>query len=117
MLLNLILKGNPLASPPVNPLKYGDILTPTILNNELKIVLDDPASVINPILSDINSSLNNPANGDYNCVLYDNKLGLIDDYSKDPLEKVNVYDDKNYANTAKEMYNKMITFFKSQEGK
>jgi len=85
MLLNLILKGNPLASPPVNPLKYGDILTPTILNNELKIVLDDPASVINPILSDINSSLNNPANGDYNCVLYDNKLGLIDDYSKDPL--------------------------------
>ena len=39
------------------------------------------------------------------------------DYSKDPLEKVNVYDDKNYANTAKEMYNKMITFFKSQEGK
>ena len=39
------------------------------------------------------------------------------DYSKDPLEKVNVYNDKNYANTAKEMYNKMITFFKSQEGK
>jgi len=39
------------------------------------------------------------------------------DYSKDPLEKVNVYDNKNYANTAKEMYNKMITFFKSQEGK
>ena len=37
MLLNLILKGNPLASPPVNPLKYGDILTPTILNNELKM--------------------------------------------------------------------------------
>ena len=36
------------------------------------------------------------------------------DYSKDPLEKVNVYNDKNYAATAKEMYNKMITFFKSQ---
>ena len=85
MLLNLILNGNPLASPPVKPLRYGDILTPTILNNELKIVLDDPSSVINPILSDMTSSLNDINNGDYNCILYDNKLGLIDDYNKNPL--------------------------------
>lgn len=36
------------------------------------------------------------------------------DYIKDPLEKVNVADDKNYAPVSKEMYGKMVDFFKSQ---
>jgi arylsulfatase A-like enzyme len=39
------------------------------------------------------------------------------DYSKDPLEKVNVVNDKNYAEASKEMYNKIVAFFKSQEKK
>jgi hypothetical protein len=39
------------------------------------------------------------------------------DYVKDPLEKVNVADDKNYAPISKEMYGKMVDFFKSQSGK
>ncbi|MDZ4806742.1 MAG: sulfatase [Bacteroidota bacterium] len=37
------------------------------------------------------------------------------DYTKDPLEKVNVAKDKKYATVSKELYNKMIAFFKSQE--
>lgn len=36
------------------------------------------------------------------------------DYTKDPLEKVNVIADKNYAQVSKDMYNKMLAFFKSQ---
>lgn len=39
------------------------------------------------------------------------------DYTKDPLEKVNIFKDDNYKSTAKEMYNKMVEFFKSQEKK
>jgi hypothetical protein len=39
------------------------------------------------------------------------------DYVKDPLEKVNVVNDKNYAATSKELKSKMIAFFKSQEAK
>jgi arylsulfatase A-like enzyme len=36
------------------------------------------------------------------------------DYKKDPLETVNVANDKNYATTSKEMMEKMLDFFKSQ---
>jgi iduronate 2-sulfatase len=39
------------------------------------------------------------------------------DYVKDPLEKVNVVNDKSYASSSKDMYNKTIAFFKSQEKK
>ena len=39
------------------------------------------------------------------------------DYVKDPLEKINVVNNKKYAAASKEMYNKMILFFKSQEKK
>ena len=39
------------------------------------------------------------------------------DYVKDPLEKVNAVDDKKYAAISKELYNKMIVFFKTQETK
>jgi len=39
------------------------------------------------------------------------------DYTVDPLEKVNVYKADNYKVVAKEMYTKMIEFFKSQESK
>jgi arylsulfatase A-like enzyme len=39
------------------------------------------------------------------------------DYAKDPLEKVNVVNDKNYTTVSKELYNKMVEFFKSQENK
>ncbi len=39
------------------------------------------------------------------------------DYVKDPLEKSNVVDDANYAAVSKELYNKMVAFFKSQEKK
>ncbi len=37
------------------------------------------------------------------------------DYVKDPLEKVNVVADKAYSKAAKDMYDNMIAFFKSQE--
>ncbi len=37
------------------------------------------------------------------------------DYVKDPLEKANVVNDKSYTTVSKEMYNKMVGFFKSQE--
>lgn len=37
------------------------------------------------------------------------------DYVKDPLEKANVVHDKNYTAVSKNMYNKMLAFFKSQE--
>ena len=36
------------------------------------------------------------------------------DYTTDPLEKVNVADDKSYAPISKSMYNQMLEFFKSQ---
>ena len=39
------------------------------------------------------------------------------DYVKDPLETVNVVNDKSYASTSKELKSKMIAFFKSQEAK
>jgi arylsulfatase A-like enzyme len=39
------------------------------------------------------------------------------DYVKDPLEKVNVVNDKNYTATSAALKSKMITFFKSQEVK
>ncbi len=39
------------------------------------------------------------------------------DYSVDPLEKVNIYNADNYKVAAKEMYTKMIDFFKSQQTK
>ena len=37
------------------------------------------------------------------------------DYVKDPLEKVNVVNDKNYTTTSAALKSKMIAFFKSQE--
>ncbi len=37
------------------------------------------------------------------------------DYVKDPLEKVNVVNDKNYVEASKEMYKKAVAFFKAQE--
>ena len=82
--LTRILDGYPTASPAVKPLKYGDVLSPTDLS-ALNIEDPNPAATINPFLSDINSQLNDPILGDYNCLLYDNKLGLVDDYNKDPL--------------------------------
>jgi hypothetical protein len=39
------------------------------------------------------------------------------DYVKDPLEKVNVVNDKNYTATSTELKAKMITFFKNEEAK
>ena len=39
------------------------------------------------------------------------------DYVNDPLEKTNVVNDKKYAAASREMYENMITFFKSQEAK
>jgi arylsulfatase A-like enzyme len=39
------------------------------------------------------------------------------DYDVDPLEKVNVVNDKKYLTTSKEWKNKMIAFFKNQEVK
>ena len=39
------------------------------------------------------------------------------DYEKDPLEKVNVVNDKNYSATSAALKSKMIAFFKSQETK
>lgn len=39
------------------------------------------------------------------------------DYTKDPLEKVNVVNETNYSVVYKSMYTKMIAFFKSQEKK
>ena len=39
------------------------------------------------------------------------------DYTVDPLEKVNIYKSDNYKEVAKDMYAKMIGFFKSQETK
>ena len=36
------------------------------------------------------------------------------DYKKDPLEKVNVVDAKEYGDVSKEMYDKMVAFFKTQ---
>jgi iduronate 2-sulfatase len=37
------------------------------------------------------------------------------DFEKDPMETINVADDKNYKTTAEELRKKMIAFFKSQE--
>ncbi len=37
------------------------------------------------------------------------------DYAKDPLEKVNVVNEKNYTAISKDMYGKMVAFFKTQE--
>ena len=39
------------------------------------------------------------------------------DYKKDPLETINVANEKNYATIAKEMNTKMLAYFKSQETK
>ena len=39
------------------------------------------------------------------------------DYTKDPLEKVNVADEKEYKKIAADMQEKIVSFFKSQEGK
>jgi len=39
------------------------------------------------------------------------------DYVKDPLEKVNVVNDKNYTSISATLKSKMITFFESQESK
>jgi hypothetical protein len=83
--LNFITNGDPNAIPPIKPLQYGQVISPTSLN-ALNITSVDPASIINPFLSDLSADLNNPdKNGDYNCLLYHNTLGLVDDYSKDPL--------------------------------
>ncbi|MEI7472123.1 MAG: sulfatase [Chitinophagaceae bacterium] len=37
------------------------------------------------------------------------------DYTKDPLEKVNVVNDKNYDKIAKDLYGKILEFFKNHE--
>jgi hypothetical protein len=39
------------------------------------------------------------------------------DYVNDPLEKVNVVNDKKYMATSKDMHDKMVAYFKSQEKK
>jgi iduronate 2-sulfatase len=39
------------------------------------------------------------------------------DYKADPLEKVNIYKTDKYKDVAKDMYDRMIAFFKSQEKK
>jgi arylsulfatase A-like enzyme len=39
------------------------------------------------------------------------------DYVKDPLEKVNVVDDKNYTAISKELYNKVVAFLNAQSKK
>jgi hypothetical protein len=39
------------------------------------------------------------------------------DYVKDPLEKINVVNDKNYTSISASLKSKMVAFFKSQETK
>ncbi|MCX6292717.1 MAG: sulfatase, partial [Sphingobacteriales bacterium] len=39
------------------------------------------------------------------------------DYQKDPLEKVNVVDDASYKKAVKEVHEKMLEYFKSQQKK
>jgi hypothetical protein len=39
------------------------------------------------------------------------------DYKKDPLETINVAKEKSYDAVSKELYGKMVAYFKSQEGK
>ncbi|MFP5041560.1 hypothetical protein [Parasediminibacterium sp. JCM 36343] len=39
----------------------------------------------------------------------------LDDYKKDPLETINVADDTHYASLSKEMYDKMLAFFKNRK--
>ena len=83
--LDFITNGDKTETPEIKPLQYGQVISPQSLN-KLNITSDDPASIINPFLSDLSADINNPEkNGDYNCLLYHNKLGLVDDYSKDPL--------------------------------
>jgi hypothetical protein len=36
------------------------------------------------------------------------------DYSKDPLEKENIFADKSYSKVAQDMHQKMLSFFASQ---
>jgi hypothetical protein len=39
------------------------------------------------------------------------------DYKKDPLETINVAKEISYEAISKELYGKMVAYFKSQEGK
>jgi hypothetical protein len=39
------------------------------------------------------------------------------DYVNDPLEKVNVVNDKKYMAASKDMHDKMVAYFKTQEKK
>jgi hypothetical protein len=82
--VDYIITGDATASPPVNPLNYGDVLTTTQLNS-LNIPTTDPATTINKFLNDKTASINDPTQtGGYNCLMYDNTNGLINNYLKDP---------------------------------
>jgi hypothetical protein len=81
--VNFITKGDPTAAPPVQPLQYGQVLSPSQLSS-LYIPIEDPAKTINTFLSDNTAHINAASTGEFNCLLYDNTMGLVDDYSKDP---------------------------------
>lgn len=61
-----------------NAIKYGEKLPSSLSNVNIKD--------INLILEDKNFSINSPDAkiGDYNCIMYDNSAGLINDNRKDP---------------------------------
>ena len=81
--ITFIKEGDPTATPPVLPLQYGQTLKNVYLK-QLNISTADPAYTINPFLKNPEASINNAATGGFNCLMYDNVKGLINDFSKDP---------------------------------
>lgn len=84
-IISYIREGDPTATPPVKPLQYGETLTSAQLTR-LNIPSTDPAATLNSFLSNPKASINDPdTSGGYNCLMYDNTKGLINNYSKDPI--------------------------------
>jgi hypothetical protein len=82
--VNYIVNGDPSATPAVGPLQYGQTLTSSQLST-LNIPTADPALTINTFLSDKTSIINDPnTTGGFNCLMYDNTNGLVNNYLKDP---------------------------------
>jgi hypothetical protein len=82
--ITFIKEGDDTLVPPVDKLQYGETISNTNLAR-LNIPTSDPASTINPFLSDPTASINDPgADGGFNCLMYDNTKGLINNFSKDP---------------------------------
>jgi hypothetical protein len=82
--VSFITEGDASANPPIPPLQYGQTI-PNSKLSQLSIGSVDPASTINSFLNNPEASINNPEEGGgYNCLMYDNIKGLINNYSKDP---------------------------------